>query len=327
VKKNLNSQHINNFLQKIRAEDGLSKNTILSYGKDLEILEIFLKNLEISFENCSKEILKKYFSEDEQQNLKNSSVSRKISCFKHFFNFLEQENIIKKNPVLEIHGPKRHKILPKFLSENEITKMLDILLQDQSEFGIKLSCMLEILYSAGLRVSELVNLPFSSIQFKNSKIDDFLIIKGKGNKERIATLNETSKIILEKYLILRKKVGLETSKWLFVGNFRSSKKPNQIKVHAINSKGFIDKPLSRQRFNKMLKELAIKANIEPSRVHPHVFRHSFATHLLNNGADLRVLQELLGHSDISTTEIYTHISENKLRDAVLNHHPLSKNNF
>ena len=327
MKKNLNSTHINNFLQKIRAEDGLSKNTILSYGKDLEILEIFLKSIEISFENCSKEILKKYFNEDVQQNLKNSSVSRKISCFKHFFNFLEQENIIKKNPVLEIHGPKRHKILPKFLSENEVTKMLDILLQDESEFGIKLSCMLEILYSAGLRVSELVNLPISAVQFKNSQIDDFLIVKGKGNKERIATLNETSKIILAKYLILRKKVGLESSKWLFVGNFRSSKKPNQIKIHAVNFKDFIDKPLSRQRFNKMLKELAIKAKIEPSRVHPHVFRHSFATHLLNNGADLRVLQELLGHSDISTTEIYTHISENKLRDAVLNHHPLSKNNF
>ncbi len=327
MKKNLNSTHINNFLQKIRAEDGLSKNTILSYGKDLEMLEIFLKNIEISFENCSKEILKKYFNEDAQQNLKNSSVSRKISCFKHFFNFLEQENIIKKNPVLEIHGPKRHKILPKFLSENEVTKMLDILLQDESEFGIKLSCMLEILYSAGLRVSELVNLPTSAVQFKNSQIDDFLIVKGKGNKERIATLNETSKIILAKYLILRKKVGLESSKWLFVGNFRSSKKPNQIKIHAVNFKDFIDKPLSRQRFNKMLKELAIKAKIEPSRVHPHVFRHSFATHLLNNGADLRVLQELLGHSDISTTEIYTHISENKLRDAVLNHHPLSKNNF
>ena len=327
MKKNLNSTHINNFLQKIRAEDGLSKNTILSYGKDLEMLEIFLKNIEISFENCSKEILKKYFNEDAQQNLKNSSVSRKISCFKHFFNFLEQENIIKKNPVLEIHGPKRHKILPKFLSENEVTKMLDILLQDESEFGIKLSCMLEILYSAGLRVSELVNLPTSAVQFKNSQIDDFLIVKGKGNKERIATLNETSKIILAKYLILRKKVGLESSKWLFVGNFRSSKKPNQIKIHAVNFKDFIDKPLSRQRFNKMLKELAIKAKIEPSRVHPHVFRHSFATHLLNHGADLRVLQELLGHSDISTTEIYTHISENKLRDAVLNHHPLSKNNF
>ena len=327
MKKNLNSTHINNFLQKIRAEDGLSKNTILSYGKDLEMLEIFLKNIEISFENCSKEILKKYFNEDAQQNLKNSSVSRKISCFKHFFNFLEQENIIKKNPVLEIHGPKRHKILPKFLSENEVTKMLDILLQDESEFGIKLSCMLEILYSAGLRVSELVNLPISAVQFKNSQIDDFLIVKGKGNKERIATLNETSKIILAKYLILRKKVGLESSKWLFVGNFRSSKKPNQIKIHAVNFKDFIDKPLSRQRFNKMLKELAIKAKIEPSRVHPHVFRHSFATHLLNSGADLRVLQELLGHSDISTTEIYTHISENKLRDAVLNHHPLSKNNF
>lgn len=322
-----NSKYINNFLQKIRAEDGLSKNTILSYGKDLEILEIFLQSKKISFENCTKEILKKYFSEDAQQDLKNSSISRKISCFKHFFNFLEQEDIIKINPVLEIHGPKRHKILPKFLSENEVTKMLDILLNDKSEFGIKLSCMLEILYSAGLRVSELVNLPINAVQFKDFEIDDFLIIKGKGNKERIAPLNETSKIILAKYLILRKAVGLNHSKWLFVGNFRSSKKPNQIKIHQTTSKDFIDKPISRQRFNKMLKELAIKAQIEPSRVHPHVFRHSFATHLLNKGADLRVLQELLGHSDISTTEIYTHISEGKLRDAVLNHHPLSKNNF
>ena len=327
MKKNFNSNQINNFLYKIRAEDGLSKNTILSYGKDLEMLEIFLQNEKISFENCSKEILKKYFNEDAQQSLKNSSISRKISCFKHFFSFLEQENIIKINPILEISGPKRHKILPKFLSENEITKMLDILLNDKSEFGIKLSCMLEILYSAGLRVSELVNLPISAVQFKDSQIDDFLIIKGKGNKERIAPLNKTSKIILLKYLTLRKNVGLDNSKWLFVGNFRSSKKPNQIKIHEVNSKNFVDKPLSRQRFNKMLKELAIKAEIEPSRVHPHVFRHSFATHLLNNGVDLRVLQELLGHSDISTTEIYTHISENKLRDAVLNHHPLSKNNF
>ncbi len=327
MKKLIISSYINNFLQKIRAEDGLSKNTILSYGKDLEMLEIFLKNEQISIENCSKEILKKYFNEDQQQDLKNSSISRKISCFKHFFNFLEQENIIKINPVLEIQGPKRHKILPKFLSENEITKMLDILLNDKSEFGIKLSCMLEILYSAGLRVSELVNLPISAVQFKDSKIDDFLIIKGKGNKERIAPLNQTSKIILTKYLILRKNVGLDYSKWLFVGNFRSSKKPNLIKIHDINSKKFFDKPLSRQRFNKMLKELAVKAKIDPSRVHPHVFRHSFATHLLNNGVDLRVLQELLGHSDISTTEIYTHISENKLRDAVLNHHPLSKNIF
>jgi integrase/recombinase XerD len=327
VKKTINSNHINNFLQKIRAENGLAKNTVLSYGKDLEMLEIFLKSNQISFENCSKEILKKYFNEDQQQNLKNSSVSRKISCFKHFFNFLEQENIIKINPVLEIHNPKHHKILPKFLSEDEVTKMLNILLNDKSEFGIKLSCMLEILYSAGLRVSELVNLPISSVQFKDSQIDDFLIIKGKGNKERIAPLNQTSKIILTKYLILRKNVGLDYSKWLFVGNFRSSKKPNLIKIHKINSKAFADKPLSRQRFNKMLKELALKAKIEPSRVHPHVFRHSFATHLLNNGVDLRVLQELLGHSDISTTEIYTHVSENKLREAVLNHHPLSKNKF
>jgi len=327
VKKNFYSKHISNFLQKIRAEDGLSKNTISSYGNDLEILENFLQKQQISFENCSKEILKKYFNEDEQQKLKNSSVSRKISCFKHFFAFLELDNIIKTNPALEIHSPARHKVLPKFLSEYEINKMLDILINDKSEFGIKLSCMLEILYSAGLRVSELVNLPISAVQFKDNQIDDFLIVKGKGNKERIAPLNQTAKIILAKYLILRKNVGLGNSKWLFVGNFRSSKKPEKIKVHNTKSKDFIDKPLSRQRFNKMLKELAFKSKIDPSRVHPHVFRHSFATHFLNRGADLRVLQELLGHSDISTTEIYTHISENKLHEAVFNHHPLSKNNL
>jgi integrase/recombinase XerD len=226
---------------------------------------------------------------------------------------------------MEIKSPKRSKNIPKFLTENEIKILLDLLLKDSSEFGIKLSCMLEILYSAGLRVSELVNLEVASIKFIDNKIDDYLIIKGKGRKERIAPLNNTAKIMLKRYLLLRKQVGLDYSKFLFVGNFRSCKSPNKILKHNQAIYNFVDKPLSRQRFNKMLKELAVKANIDPSRIHPHVFRHSFATHFLNRGVDLRVLQELLGHADISTTEIYTSVLQNKINEAIFNHHPLSKN--
>ena len=315
---------LNNFLNKIRVENGLSKNTIISYALDLKLLNSFLLNKSKNFLNCNDIDLQNYFMSKNMQELKPSSISRKISCFKHFFNFLEIENFITHNPALNLIVPKAHQRLPKFLAEAEVHNMLNILLKDKSEFGIKLSCMLEILYSAGLRVSELVNLPISAIKFKNNDIEDYLIIKGKGQKERIAPLNKTAKIILKNYLILRKRVGLEPSKWLFVGNFRSSKKPQQNSRHNFAIHSFNDKPISRQRFHRMLKELALKANIDPSRVHPHVFRHSFATHLLNKGADLRVIQELLGHSDIATTEIYTNVHTNKLSQAVFDNHPLNK---
>lgn len=271
---------LNNFLNKIRVENGLSKNTLMSYGLDLKLLDSFLQNNNKNFLNCADIDLQNYLISNAMQELKPSSISRKISCFKNFFNFLEIENFITNNPTLNLITPKRHKRIPKFLDESEVHTMLNILLKDKSEFGIKLSCMLEILYSAGLRVSELVNLPISAIKFKNNDIEDYIIIKGKGQKERIAPLNKTAKIILKNYLILRKRVGLEPSKWLFVGNFRASKKLQQNSRHNFALHSFNDKPISRQRFHRMLKELALKANIDPSRVHPHVFRHSFATHLL-----------------------------------------------
>jgi len=318
------SKYIDIFLNKIRSEDGLAKNTLLSYGKDLQKLEIFLSNNNIKIEFASKQNIQDYLRSEEVQSFTTSSLQRKISCFRNFYNFLVNENFIKNNPIDEIKSPKKFKKIPKFLTENEVKTLLDLLLKDNSEFGIKLSCMLEIMYSAGLRVSELVNLEVSSLKFIDNKIDDYLIIKGKGQKERIAPLNDTAKIMLKRYLILRKQVGLDYSKWLFVGNFRSCKSPNKIIKHNPAIYNFSDKPLSRQRFNKMLKELAIKANIDPARVHPHVFRHSFATHFLNRGVDLRVLQELLGHADISTTEIYTSVLQNKINEAIFNHHPLSK---
>ena len=326
-----NNYLISNFLEKIRAEDGLALNTILSYGKDLELIDKFLISKNISFENATAEDIKDYFYELYKDNLRSASIARKISCLKNFYKFLESENIVKSSPTLLLQTPKKELKLPKFLSEEEVFKLLDFINRDKSEFGIKLSCMLEILYSAGLRVTELVSLPISAIQEIDGvdgkkTLRNYLIVKGKGSKERIAALNKSAIKMLIEYLDFRKKMGQEKSKWLFVGSVRSSKKKNregdeeQLQDREMASHSHI----TRQRFHQMLKELALKANIDPDRVHPHVIRHSFATHLLNNGVDLRILQELLGHSDISTTEIYTHILDSKLRDLVLNHHPLSK---
>lgn len=314
-----------NFLDKIRAEDGLSQNTILSYGKDLELFCKFLALRKIPLKEANPDNIKDYFYELYQQDLRSSSVSRKISCLKNFYRFLENENLITQNPTLYLQGQKRESKLPKFLSEEEVFKMLDYINRDKSEFGMKLSCMMEVLYSAGLRVTELVSLPISAIAEteENGKktLRNYLIVKGKGNKERIAALNKSTISKLMEYMELRKKIGQEKSKWLFVGTVRASKKTGEIRERNLE---IVDAHLTRQRLHQMLKELAIKVNIDPSRVHPHVFRHSFATHLLNNGVDLRVLQELLGHSNISTTEIYTHILDSKLRELVFKHHPLSK---
>ena len=189
--------------------------------------------------------------------------------------------------------------------------------------------MLEIIYAAGLRVTELVSLPISAIQESGDEniLKNYLIVKGKGSKERLAPLNKSALKMLLEYLQWRKKMGHEKSKWLFVGTSRASKK--SLSKNSIDKENGEDvaaySHITRQRFHQMLKELAVKAKVDPARVHPHVIRHSFATHLLNNGVDLRLLQELLGHSNISTTEIYTHIMDSKLQELVFKHHPLAKN--
>jgi integrase/recombinase XerD len=183
--------------------------------------------------------------------------------------------------------------------------------------------MLEILYASGLRVSELVSLKISDIQKNEEYIKNYLIINGKGNKERIAPLSKSALQILGDYLEIREKLGQKKSKWLFPGNFHAKK--NVEKLQKITIKNSLkDNHLSRQRFNQMLGELAIKCNMDPKKISPHIIRHSFATHLLDREIDLRVLQELLGHSDISTTQIYTHIMSSKLQKLVNSKHPLSK---
>ena len=303
------------FLNKIISEDGLSQNTKQAYFFDLtDLLQFFAQqNLDI------KQITSQHLSDYLQQHshLQNTSLQRKISCFKSFFHFLLAEKILDHNPCLDLVSPKLGKNLPNFLTRDEINKMMNHLYQQESEFNLKFATMLEIMYSAGLRVSELVSLPFSALQFDGDRLLDYLLVTGKGNKERIAPLNSACLCILPRYLHYRKQYA--NKEWLFLGKIRTSKKQliNSGKL-AVNKNSH----LTRQGFFLSIKKIALACNIDQHKVYPHAIRHSFATHLLENGLDLRILQELLGHSNINTTEIYTAVGESKLKKTILQHHPL-----
>ena len=320
--KNSDLNLVTSFLEILKVESGLSKNTIESYNIDLKLFFRFLYSQELGdILKTDENLIKLYLSKLYKDGISNASASRKISTLKRFFNFLELESYIKKNPTINLVKPKEAKKLPKILSEKEVLVLLETVNQDKSDFGIRLSAMMEILYASGLRVTELVSLPISAIHKNDAVIRNYMIVNGKGNKERLVPLNKSAIKILADYLNLRDRLGQKDSKWLFCGHFRASKDMNLVK----DEQNFTisDKYITRQRFHQMLKELAINSNIDEKKVSPHAIRHSFATHLLNRGSDLRVLQELLGHSDISTTQIYTHIMNSTLQELVQNHHPLA----
>ena len=320
--KNFDQEILNNFLLLLESENGFSKNTIISYQSDLQQLQKFLSEKKINFEQIEEQNLIDFLAFLDKNNISTSTICRKIATFRNFFKFLEIEKIIQQNPAKNLIIPKKNQKIPKFLSEKEILTLLNFAHNDNSEFGIRIACMLEILYAACLLVSELVSLPINVIGKinQNNKITlkNHLIIKGKGNKERIVPLSSKSLEILAKYFNLRDKMGSSHSKYLFPGIIRASKKEKIIMRDTLA----LDSHITRQRFHQMLKELAQKTNIDPDRVSPHIISHSFATHLLNNGVDLVILQELLGHSDISTTQIYTHIIESKLQK-LIKKHPLN----
>jgi len=315
-------EYLTQFLDMVKAERGLAKNTLISYKNDLEYFIENTKNPTRISTIDIKNHLRQLYSDGISAN----SLSRKISSIKQFFNFLQLEEIIKDNPALLIEHPKHSGKIPKYLTESEVELLLKNAKKNKSPSGIRFYCMLELLYATGLRVSELVSLPVSVIQKKYKKdglytIDDFLIVRGKGNKERLVVINKTAKSILKNYLDLRKRLlNGEISKWLFTTKVKFPITRNDDKKLKIRK----DNHLSRQIFALALKSVAMKSEIDEEKVSPHIIRHSFATHLLNNGADLRVLQELLGHSDISTTQIYTHILDSKLKNIVNTLHPLAK---
>lgn len=302
--------YIDSFLEMMTAERGSSKNTIDSYSRDLTELYHFLKNRKVSPEEATTSDIREFFEQQANFTHCASTIARKLSSIKQFYKFLTNDGIMPNNPVLVIDSPKIAKKIPKYLNIIEVEMLLQEAHKDKSAEGVRLTALLETLYASGMRVTELVSLSTNNLQIilkdKKATLRNYLIIKGKGDKERLVPLSKTAVTALEEYMEIRDMfTTYKFNNWLF---------PSDAK------QGF----LTRQRLHQLLKQLATKANLDKDKVSPHVLRHSFASHLLNGGANLRVVQELLGHSDISTTQIYTHILNQRLKDIVNEHHPLAE---
>ncbi len=300
---------IDNFLSSKFLENGSAINTVISYRKDISLILDWFSLNKIDLNNVSESKLLKYFSTLKTSNYALSTINRKISVIKNFFNFMFVEKIIHHNPASNIKAIKKQKKLPNVLSENEITNLIDKAYENYKESSenkklsyYRIYVVLEILYSTGLRVSELLSLKV--LNLKNIK--DKFYIKGKGGTQRLIIFNENSLKLIKVWLKLRKNYeNFLDNEYLF---------PDK------NSK----KSISRQIIYKDLKNLAMQLHLNENKVSPHSIRHSFATHLLNRGVDLRSLQKMLGHSDISTTEIYTQVRQDRLSGLVKDTHPLNR---
>lgn len=296
----LNENLINDFIDYIRFERRLSKNTIVSYQRDLEKYRFFLKH------NKIKEILNVsndqilYFLEFLYKTQNSSSVSRILSTLRTFYKYLVRDGKIQKNPFSSIKNPKLPKKILEILDEQEVKKFLESI-PSSSYLELRDKAMFELLYSCGMRVSEIVDLKLSDIDFEEGLIR-FI---GKGNKERITPVGDSAKDCLGKY-IRAARYNLE----------RERKSENVF----LNRNG---QKITRQGFWKILKKYAGKVNTSKN-LYPHLFRHSYATHMLERGADLRIVQELLGHSSISTTEIYTNINKKHVKETYFKYHPRDK---
>jgi integrase/recombinase XerD len=295
---------LENFLEVLASEKGLAVNTRISYKNDILQFLVFIEKNKKKINEITSIDIEKFTSKFTTQGLEKSTISRKMSALSHFFIFLLEENMIKKNPINELDLPKQIKKLPKILSVDQVEKLIKSSREDQSINGIRLNTMIEILYATGIRVSELVEMKLSATYAEKN----FLLVQGKGNKERLVPISENTEEKIKDYLKIRNEyINNDTeSKWLF-----PSKQ---------SSKGHI----TRQRFNQLLQILCERVNLNNIRISPHKLRHAFATHLLANGVDLRSLQQMLGHADISTTQIYTHVLKDRLKKLVSDNHPLSK---
>ena len=285
-----------NFLSVLVAEQGASPRTIAAYQSDIEDLQFFLKNHHKTLEKATGDDLSDYMKVVVKNALSPRTQARRLSAFREFYRYLYSEGIRKDNPTEWVDSPKIGKALPKYLSEKEV----DLLLKQAEEKNFRLKVLLEILYASGMRVSELVGLPTASVLSEGSMI----MITGKGSKQRMVPLNDPARSAIDLWLTQREVPLKRKSKWLFPSKSATGH-------------------LTRDAFYKEIKELAVECGIPPSKVSPHVFRHSFASHLIAHDADLRSVQKMLGHADISTTEIYTHVLADRLKKAVQTKHPLS----
>ena len=289
---------INNFIEYLEYEKGYSKKTIISYEKDLELFNIYLKENKITnINNIDYNTIRKYLSHLHDKKYESSSISRKISTLRSFFKYNIKEKNIKNNPMTLISNPKKEKKLPKYLNYEEMERLLNSI--DTSELeGIRDRLIIELLYSTGIRVSELVNIKIKDINIHEEQIK----ILGKGNKERIVLFGEKAKESIRLYL--------NEYKEFFQGNILNN-------YLLINKKG---KQLTTNKVELIVKDVLRKSALKLN-ISPHTLRHTFATHMLDSGADLKSVQELLGHENLKTTAIYTHVSNERLKNVFIHSHP------
>ena len=288
---------VDSFLSALRLEKGLSENTIKAYSNDCQDFNKWLfSNKKYRAVAATEADIENYLKHLRVIDLSNSSINRKLSSLKHFFNYLSKTKLLKSNPVMNISGPKNSKVLPKSLSIIDVNSLIEA--PDCTNFiGLRDRAMIELMYATGVRISELINLEYSNIDLNRSLIK----VMGKGGKERIIPFGDDALLWLTNYIEFRRKNNL-----------------------SLNSRNFFisqqGRKITRQAFWHRIK-IYLKALGLSMDISPHTLRHAFATHLLNNGADLRSVQMLLGHSDLSTTQIYTHIAKQRLSDMVKQHHP------
>jgi integrase/recombinase XerD len=300
---------IDQFLEMMSAERGASRNTLEAYRRDLNEYLIFLSGTGASARTASTQTVRAFLSALSNRQLAKTSAARKLSAVKQFHRFLLAEGAAKDNPTSIIEGPKLGRPLPKIMSIEEVDRLIatarGAIAQASGERkfrAARLYCLIEVLYATGMRVSEILSLKTEAAKSR----EQFLLIKGKGGRERLVPLNEAARDALKSFLALRAQASEGSDEGYLFSSYGGA-------CH-----------LTRQRLGQELKVLAAAAGLSPSKVSPHVLRHAFASHLLAGGADLRAVQQMLGHADISTTQIYTHVLSERLRKIVEMHHPLGK---
>jgi len=292
------------FLEMMAVERAAARNTLTAYGKDLADADGFLKARGLDLMTAAASDMEAYFVRLGQLGLSPATASRRRAAVRQFYRFVLGEGWRRDDPSRRVEAPKARATLPKLLTTDEIVRLAAVAEAKGEGAAARLVCAIEILYASGLRVSELTSLTLSAVM----RDPAFLIVKGKGGKERLVPLNRSARAAVTRYLTFRPQFlpkGDAANPWLFPSRGASRR-------------------LTPRRLAQLLDEAAVQAGLDPARVSPHVLRHAFATHLLEGGADLRTVQKLLGHADIATTQIYTHVATDRLRDTLARAHPLAK---
>jgi integrase/recombinase XerD len=291
------------FLEMMAVERAAARNTLTAYGKDLVDAAAFLRARGRDLGTATAEDIEAYFANMGAIGLSPATASRRRAAVRQFYRFVLGEGWRTDDPSRRVEAPKKGRPLPKVLSRDEVERLIAAAAARDGAQGLRLACLIEITYASGLRVSELLNLPLTAL----ARDPAFLMVRGKGGKERLAPLNDAARTAVKAWLTVREQFvpkGDGTNPWLFPSRGKGGR-------------------LTARRFSQLLEEAAIAAGIDREKVSPHVLRHAFATHLLEGGADLRIVQTLLGHADIATTQIYTHVAGDRLAEVVRSKHPLA----